>query len=114
MRAAIARAGHIVVDDLPEPVPAAGQALVSSLACGICGSDLHALHYGDALVTLSRRAGAGFDYDPGADVVFGHEFCAEVLDYGPGTEAHLPVGTRVVSVPRVPGAGGMLDTAESP
>ena len=102
MKAAIARAGGIVVDEMPEPEPTTGQALVKSLACGICGSDLHALHHGDALVALSRRAGAGFDYDPKDDVVFGHEFCAEVLDYGPRTTASLPVGTRVVSVPRVP------------
>ena len=104
MRAAIARAGEIVVGDLPEPEPEQGQVLVKSLACGICGSDRHALHHGEALVTLSRRAGAGFDYDPQGDVVFGHEFCAEVLDYGPDTEQPLPVGTPVVSIPRVPSA----------
>ena len=42
MRAAIFRNGEIVVDLLPEPEPAAGQVLVKTLACGICGSDLHA------------------------------------------------------------------------
>ena len=42
MRAAIFRNGEIVVDTLPEPKPAAGQVLVKTLACGICGSDLHA------------------------------------------------------------------------
>ncbi|MBT6275755.1 MAG: zinc-binding dehydrogenase [Chromatiales bacterium] len=106
MRAAIARAGGIVVDELPEPEPAIGQVLVKSLACGICGSDLHALRHGEALVALSRRAGAGFDYDPTSDVVFGHEFCAEVLDYGPRTDGSFPVGTRVVSIPRVPTESG--------
>ncbi|MFT5173587.1 MAG: D-arabinose 1-dehydrogenase-like Zn-dependent alcohol dehydrogenase [Gammaproteobacteria bacterium] len=53
MRAAIARAGDIVVGELPEPEPALDQVLVKSLACGICGSDLHALHHGKALVALS-------------------------------------------------------------
>ena len=106
MKAAIARAGNIVVDELPEPEPASDQVLVKSLACGICGSDLHALHHGDALVALSRRAGAGFDYDPGSDVVFGHEFCAEVLDYGPQSDRPFAVGTRVVSIPRVPTESG--------
>lgn len=42
MRAAIFRNGEIVVDQMPEPKPGAGQVLVKSLACGICGSDLHA------------------------------------------------------------------------
>ena len=106
MKAAIARCGEIVVGELPEPEPAVGQVLVRSLACGICGSDLHALHHGNALVNLSRRAGAGFDYDPAKDVVFGHEFCAEVMDYGVGTERRFAPGTQVVSVPRVPTSSG--------
>ena len=42
MRAAIFRNGEIVVDTLPEPRPGRGQVLVKTLACGICGSDLHA------------------------------------------------------------------------
>ena len=41
MKAAIFRAGDIVVGDIPEPTPSAGQVLVKTLACGICGSDLH-------------------------------------------------------------------------
>ena len=45
MRAAIFRNGEIVTDTLPEPVPGAGQVLVKTLACGICGSDLHAVSY---------------------------------------------------------------------
>jgi threonine dehydrogenase-like Zn-dependent dehydrogenase len=106
MKAAVARAGKIVLDELPEPEPTSGQVLVTSLACGICGSDLHALHHGKELTALSRRAGAGFDYDPARDVVFGHEFCAEVLDYGPQTERPFAIGTRVVSIPRVPTAEG--------
>ena len=106
MKAAIARDGEIIVEELPEPKPTSGQVLVRSLACGICGSDLHALHHGHAMVELSRRAGAGFDYDPSKDVVFGHEFCAEVLDYGVDTERPFAPGTQVVSIPRVPTASG--------
>ena len=37
--------------------------------------------------------------DLSRDVVFGHEFCCEVLDYGPGTDAALKPGTRVCSLP---------------
>lgn len=42
MRAAVFRNGNIVTDTIPDPVPAAGQVLAKTLACGICGSDLHA------------------------------------------------------------------------
>ena len=31
--------------------------------------------------------------------MFGHEFCCEVLDYGPGTDKRLKVGARAVSMP---------------
>ena len=42
MRAAIFRSGDIVVDTIADPQPAMGQLLARTLACGICGSDLHA------------------------------------------------------------------------
>ena len=58
MRAVIRRAGALVVDDMAEPVPEAGQALVRTLACGICGSDLHALDHYDHMIELSERLGA--------------------------------------------------------
>ena len=41
MRAAVMRNSELVVDDLPDPEPGSGQVLVKTLACGICGSDLH-------------------------------------------------------------------------
>ena len=53
MRAAIFRGGEIVVDTLPEPKPGAGQVLVKSLACGICGSDLHARKHAHHMVRMA-------------------------------------------------------------
>ena len=38
-------------------------------------------------------------YDANADVVMGHEYCAEIVDYGPATQRQWPVGTRVSSLP---------------
>jgi threonine dehydrogenase-like Zn-dependent dehydrogenase len=108
MRAVVRRGGKLVYDDIAEVQPAPGQVLVKTLCCGICGSDLHALHHLDHMVELSRRAGAGATgLDAAKDVVFGHEFCAEVLSYGPGTPGRLRVGTRVVSIPAVVGPAGM-------
>lgn len=99
MRAAVFRRGDLVVDRIADPVPGAGQVLVKTLACGICGSDLHALHHADKLVDASRRAGARFVMDLSRDVVFGHEFCAEVLEHGPETSMALRPGARVCSMP---------------
>src|SRR6478736_1427681 len=86
MRAAIFRDGNIVADTLPDPVPAAGQVLVKTLACGICGSDLHARKHAHRMVELSRHLPGRTPMDLSRDVVFGNEFCCEILDYGPGTQ----------------------------
>ncbi|MEM7077922.1 MAG: zinc-binding dehydrogenase [Pseudomonadota bacterium] len=96
MRAAIMRDGAIVVDEFPEPVPEAGEVLVKTLACGICGSDLHALQHAHQFNQLAPES---MRMDLGRDVVMGHEFCAEILDHGPGSDKLLPVGTRVCSMP---------------
>jgi len=94
VRAAVARAGGITVEDVADPVPAEGQVLVAALACGICGSDLHML---DILGTLGPD---------GPALVFGHEFCAQVLDHGPGTARRFAPGTRVCAVPYATGPDG--------
>jgi threonine dehydrogenase-like Zn-dependent dehydrogenase len=100
MRAVIRRNKQLVCDEIAELEPAEGQVLVRTLACGICGSDLHALHFMEHMIDLSRRAGgADSGFDPTADTVFGHEFCAEILDHGPGSAKTLKAGTRVVSMP---------------
>ncbi len=99
MRAAIFRNGEIVVDQLPEPTPGPGQVLVRTLACGICGSDLHARKHAHRMVELSRHFPGRNPMDLARDVVFGHEFCCEVLDYGPATQRLLKPGTRVCSLP---------------
>ena len=99
MRAAVFRQGSIVVDTLPDPVPVQGQVLVRTLACGICGSDLHAAKHTHQFVNLARRAGNRWSMDADRDVVFGHEFCCEVIEYGPNTPARLAPGTLVCSMP---------------
>jgi threonine dehydrogenase-like Zn-dependent dehydrogenase len=99
MRAVVMRNNRLVVDDVPVPTPGPGEVLVKTLACGICGTDLHALRFAEALVRGSRCSGGMFAIDPHRDVVMGHEFCAEVLDYGAGTRKRFKVGTRVCSAP---------------
>ncbi len=100
MRAAIARRGQMIVDEVPEPIPGAGDALVEVKACGICGSDLHTLHHADSLLAVAELGGGESSFDPEADFVMGHEFSAEVVELGPGTDdAPVSVGDLVVSMP---------------
>ena len=72
-------------------MPSSGHVVVRSLAAGICGSDLHALadfaHFTGLMDSVGVPA-----LDPAADCVFGHEFCAEIVEHGPDTAATLPVG----------------------
>ncbi len=98
MRAVVRRAGKLICDTIDELDPGPGQVRVKTLSCGICGSDLHALHFLENMVEAGRRSGGGGDLNPAADIVFGHEFCAEVLENGPGASRFKP-GTRVVSMP---------------
>jgi threonine dehydrogenase-like Zn-dependent dehydrogenase len=99
MKAAIFRGGDIVVDSMPEPQPRQGEALVKVLACGICGSDLHAARHAHRMVAISKRIPGRVPMDLSRDVVMGHEFCCEVIDYGPGTEKKMRPGTRVCAMP---------------
>ena len=99
MKAAIMRNAQIVVDEIATPVPSEGEVLVKTLACGICGSDLHALKHGHEMVKTSQETGGSFSMDLSRDIVMGHEFCAEILEHGPGTGHNFAAGTRVCSFP---------------
>jgi threonine dehydrogenase-like Zn-dependent dehydrogenase len=100
MRAAVARGGQIVVDDVADPVAASGEALVAVKACGICGSDLHTLRHAHSMLALASMTGVDSAFDPDADYVMGHEFCGEVLELGPDTGGlGLAPGDLVVSMP---------------
>jgi threonine dehydrogenase-like Zn-dependent dehydrogenase len=99
MRAAVVRDKRLVVADLPVPAPGPGEVLVKTLACGICGSDLHALKHADRFFESYRRPDGTRIADLGRDIVMGHEFCAEVVDFGPQTARRVKVGARVCSMP---------------
>src|SRR5262245_2889152 len=113
MRAAVMRKSELVVDTVPDPEPGPGEAIVKTLACGICGSDLHALKFADKVVAIARETDTPFNMDPAKDVVMGHEFCVEVLDYGPGTEGAVKPGRRAVSMPLLLRPTGMFGVGYS-
>lgn len=106
MRAVALRSGRFHVrNDLPEPEPGFGQALVQVKACGICGSDLHFAKHGAEMMALGKQmkgmpemGGSNAELDLDADVFMGHEFAAEVLELGPDTDGLEP-GTMVTSIP---------------
>ncbi len=93
----------LVVDEIPTPEPGTGEILVRTLACGICGSDLHTLQHADRLAEAAVASGApeGSQFDPARDVVLGHEFCAEVVSRGPNTTPRYNEGDRIVAMPLV-------------
>ncbi len=102
MRAVPMRGGELVVAEVPDPVAGPGEVLVRTLACGICGSDLHMLQRVQRVLAGEEEPDTVFAFDHGADVVMGHEFCAEIVEFGPGCDEVLAVGQRVVSVPVMP------------
>ena len=113
MRAAVMRDRKLVVDTVPEPEPGPGEVLVKTLACGICGSDLHVLKHGEKMSELAQESGLGAMMDISRDVVMGHEFCAEIVDHGPETQKALPVGSRVCSVPMLLRSSGPVTVGYS-
>ncbi len=87
--------------DLPTPEPGRGQVVVNVLACGICGSDLHARHHADAQADVLAEAGYDGFMRAGQRVVLGHEFCGEVAEYGPKCRKKVATGTPVVALPLI-------------
>ena len=107
MRAAVFLDGQFTIAAVPDPVPGPGMVLVKPLVCGICGSDLHTRHHAHRIANDLHRAGFDHFMDPAKPVVMGHEFCCEIIDYGPDTQRKLAVGERVVALPFVASPTGL-------
>jgi (R,R)-butanediol dehydrogenase / meso-butanediol dehydrogenase / diacetyl reductase len=74
----------LVLEQVPDPTPGAGEVVVKVGRCGICGSDLH------------MAEDAAFGAAPGD--VFGHEFAGEVVALGKSAEG-LALGDLVAVIP---------------
>ena len=102
MRTVVMRPGQLTVERRPIPEPGHGQVLVKTLACGICGSDLHLYRHAGEMLEMGRAAGVAEEI-LNRGVVLGHEFVGEILRHGPGCEGRMPVGSRVTSTPFIKG-----------
>jgi threonine dehydrogenase-like Zn-dependent dehydrogenase len=111
MRAAVLYGGRVEVRETADPVPGPGEVLVRTLACGICASDLHFMDHPDADLEDDTALS---NYDATADIVMGHEFCAEVVEYGPGCSRSIPVGARVSSIPALLRRDGVRVIGQAP
>ncbi len=100
MRAMVLRGKSLAIEEMAVPKPGPMQVLAKVLACGICGSDLHAAKYMDDMIAASRLSGsvAWDTEEQDAGIVMGHEFVAEIVEAGPGAE-QWAAGTRVTSIP---------------
>jgi (R,R)-butanediol dehydrogenase / meso-butanediol dehydrogenase / diacetyl reductase len=74
------------IAEVPKPSAGPGGLVFKVKACGICGSDLHAVEVPGLL-------------QPGS--VLGHEYCGEVVEVGPGSEG-WKVGDRLAALPARP------------
>jgi threonine dehydrogenase-like Zn-dependent dehydrogenase len=101
MRAVVMRRGRLLVDEIPEPAMDHDQMLLRPLATGVCGSDLSAMEHTAEFLQASRDSDtAMYLFDPERDLVFGHEFSAEVLEVGDNV-ADYTAGDRIVASPSV-------------
>lgn len=108
MRAIEMQGGKVSLKTRKVPKPGAGQVLVKSLACGICGSDLHITRHGNEVFDIYKKLGLLPEETVTEElsIMLGHEFCAEIAEFGPQTQRHLAVGSRVTSVPILLSQGG--------
>ncbi|HYA65382.1 MAG TPA: alcohol dehydrogenase catalytic domain-containing protein, partial [Burkholderiaceae bacterium] len=99
MKAVVCKNKEFSVVDRPDPKPGKGQVLLKVSRCGICGSDLHVRKHCDRWGQIMLRSGYRSLTRTDEEVIFGHEFSGEVLDYGSGTRKSVKPGTPVVALP---------------
>jgi len=107
VRAVVCQHGELEVADRPAPDPGPGQVRLEVLRCGICGSDLHARHGIDTWADLAERAGWHRFGRSDQQIVFGHEFCGSIAEYGPKCRRPEATGTPVVALPLLRSSGGV-------
>jgi threonine dehydrogenase-like Zn-dependent dehydrogenase len=95
MKSVIALNGQVHVTDIPEPPgPTGSQLLVETLACTICGSDLHVTAHTEQYLTAAADAGtSSMMWNPSKGVLLGHCYAFRVLEAGPEAVGFAPGDT---------------------
>jgi len=101
VKAVVCEQTNLTVADVPAPEPESGQAVVAVTGCGICGSDLHARFHADEQADILAEAGYPGFMRRSERIVFGHEFCGEVVEHRAGQARKMPAGTPVVAMPLI-------------
>lgn len=99
MKAVVCQAGNLKVADIPNPQPGPGQILLNVKRAGICGSDVHLRDQIDHVTSAATATGQSGFGSSSQEIVFGHEFSGEVLEYGPDTNRRWKPGTLLVAMP---------------
>lgn len=113
MKAALVIDKKLTVEDIAEPTPTANELLVSTLVCGVCGTDLHCVHGAKEMAESSERAIGRTIVDPSRPISLGHEFCAEVLE-PVKNDPRFKTGDRVVALPFLAREEGMTFIGSAP
>jgi (R,R)-butanediol dehydrogenase / meso-butanediol dehydrogenase / diacetyl reductase len=82
--------GDVRLEELAEPEPRAGEALVEVRLCGICGSDLAEFRSGPQMITPKAHPLSG----QAPPITLGHELVGTVLD-GSSPDGGIGPGARV-------------------
>lgn len=101
MKAVVASKGELNVRTVEAPRPGPGQILLNVTRAGICGSDLHSLVHTDNLADMTETVGYHDAPRFTDEVVLGHEFCGEIVEYGPDTNRRWKPGSLVVAMPMI-------------
>ena len=107
MRAVACQNAELSVVERAAPRPVRGQVRIGVVRCGICGSDLHARTGSDAWADLAARMGYHRLARSEQSVVYGHEFCGQVLEDGPGCRRTVTEGALVVALPLLRSGDGI-------
>ena len=117
MRAVVLRGETLGVEDVTDPEPGPGQVLLETIACGICGSDLHCARHARQFTDTARATGMTiFDFDPDRPLVMGHEFSGRLVGVGPDVDLDalgVGIGDAVVAHPVVRTPEGMRSVGYS-
>lgn len=96
----------MVVDEIDDLRPGPKQVLVETIACGICGSDLHTVDHAHRMAETAREVDMGtFMFDPDLDLVMGHEVSVRVLEVGSEVEG-VRSGTDMTAMPTLTATDG--------